>query len=340
MHVTVKLSLKLEKSQKYELLNYEKSMYNEISRIYEVFKKEERVYDYPFREISNVISWHSKGLILHQAKKLFYNAKNKKKISFPFSSIWSEKSYEISNDTIRIELGRNTQSRKMYLLFYVHAQQQYRLAQGEHKELTIIRNKEHWYAYILVEINKIERLYSDKKMGIDVGVKNPAVVYTQDGKVKFFGNGRERAYVQRRYRKHIQKMQEYKQIEQLKDFEHKLHRKLTFYDHQTSKEIIKFAIENEIGIIVMERLTNISKSFHIEITKDIYLWSYRRIQNYIAYKAALAGIKVEYVNPCNTSKRCPICGLLNKPKDRLYMCSCGFHSHRDIVGARNIMLAL
>ncbi|WP_407645011.1 zinc ribbon domain-containing protein [Clostridium polyendosporum] len=27
------------------------------------------------------------------------------------------------------------------------------------------------------------------------------------------------------------------------------------------------------------------------------------------YKALLEGIKVEYINPCNTSKQCPIYGI-------------------------------
>lgn len=37
-----------------------------------------------------------------------------------------------------------------------------------------------------------------------------------------------------------------------------------------------------------------------------------------------------------TSQRCPICGENHKAKDRKYVCECGFHAHKDVVGAINI----
>lgn len=67
--------------------------------------------------------------------------------------------------------------------------------------------------------------------------------------------------------------------------------------------------------------------------KPACIWN---IARYIEYKAALAGIRVEYVNPAYTSQICPVCGKHNHAKDRKYQCSCGFHGHRDIVGAVNI----
>ena len=54
----------------------------------------------------------------------------------------------------------------------------------------------------------------------------------------------------------------------------------------------------------------------------------------------MEGIKVEYINPQYTSQRCPCCGKLNKVRDRKYVCkACGFNTHRDRLGAINIMLA-
>ena len=64
------------------------------------------------------------------------------------------------------------------------------------------------------------------------------------------------------------------------------------------------------------------------------------IYGLITYKAQLAGIEVRYVNPYNTSKKCPKCGRINKPKDRTYQCKCGYHGHRDVVAAINILHAL
>ena len=56
----------------------------------------------------------------------------------------------------------------------------------------------------------------------------------------------------------------------------------------------------------------------------------------IEYKARLEGIKVEYVNPAYTSQTCPVCGHVHHANDRNYICKCGFHIHRDLLGAMNI----
>lgn len=71
--------------------------------------------------------------------------------------------------------------------------------------------------------------------------------------------------------------------------------------------------------------------------KKEYIWSYYQIQQYLEHKALSKGIKVAYVDPYNTSKRCPLCDRLNKPNGRLYSCVCGYKAHRDLVGAFNIM---
>ena len=60
------------------------------------------------------------------------------------------------------------------------------------------------------------------------------------------------------------------------------------------------------------------------------------IQGVIGYKAKLAGISVEYVNPAYTSQTCPICGSVRHANDRNYACECGFRIHRDLLGAMNI----
>nr|WP_245830617.1 transposase [Trichococcus pasteurii] len=42
------------------------------------------------------------------------------------------------------------------------------------------------------------------------------------------------------------------------------------------------------------------------------------------------------MKPEYTSQSCPSCGERNKVKDRNYQCGCGYHAHRDRVGALNI----
>ncbi len=40
-----------------------------------------------------------------------------------------------------------------------------------------------------------------------------------------------------------------------------------------------------------------------------YLWAFRRLYEYVAYKAREQGVKAVQVDPRNTSKRCSTCGF-------------------------------
>ncbi|MBK5247210.1 MAG: transposase, partial [Peptostreptococcaceae bacterium] len=108
-----------------------------------------------------------------------------------------------------------------------------------------------------------------------------------------------------------------------------------------SRQIVNFAIANNVSSIRLESLSGIRQTARTsrKNEKNLHTWSFYRLAMFIEYKAFLAGIKVEFVNPRNTSKKWPACETLNTAKDRKYTCSCGFKGHRDIVGAQNIISA-
>ena len=58
------------------------------------------------------------------------------------------------------------------------------------------------------------------------------------------------------------------------------------------------------------------------------------------YKAKIAGVWVEIVDPRNTSRTCPSCGHIakaNRPTRDEFLCeSCNFSGHADHVAAMNI----
>ena len=100
----------------------------------------------------------------------------------------------------------------------------------------------------------------------------------------------------------------------------------------------------QAGTIVLGDVKNIAdktKKAHRlnqENRQKIANWPHGQLAQYITYKAAEKGISVEHINEAYTSKTCPQCGHLNKPKGRNYSCSaCGFVGHRDAVGASNIL---
>ena len=91
----------------------------------------------------------------------------------------------------------------------------------------------------------------------------------------------------------------------------------------------------------MEKLAGIRNTARTsrKNAKDLHMWSFGRQLRYIEEKAEEVGIKTEYVDPRNTSRICPQCKKKNVTTSRRYGCKCGFRSHRDLVGAMNIINA-
>lgn len=180
-----------------------------------------------------------------------------------------------------------------------------------------------------------------KILGVDLGLKVPAVAITNDDKVRFFGNGRQNKYMKRKFRSIRKKLGEAKKLNALRQLDDKEQRWMQDQDHKVSREIVDFATNNNISVIRLEQLTNIRQTARTsrKNERNLHTWSFFRLAKFIEYKAKLVGIKTEYVNPSYTSQTCPKCSEKNKAQDRKYKCQCGFEKHRDIVGAMNIRYA-
>ena len=175
-------------------------------------------------------------------------------------------------------------------------------------------------------------------MGVDLGIKCPAVNYCPDGSIKFYGNGRKNKYIRRHYnnlRKRFQKAKKPKVVVKINNKEQRIMKDI---DHKLSREIVNTAKAHDVSVIKLERLQNIRSTTRTSRKNNhsLHTWSFYRLATFIEYKAKLAGIEVEYVDPAYTSQICPICGSVHHANDRNYTCRCGYQTHRDLLGAINI----
>lgn len=193
-------------------------------------------------------------------------------------------------------------------------------------------------AQIVYEAAEPEYTDDGTVMGIDLGIKCPAVSYTSDGSVKFYGNGRKNKYMRRHYKYLRRKLGKAKKPDAIKRINNKEQRIMKDIDHKISHDIVKTAVSHDVRVIKLERLANIRSTTRTSRKNNhsLHTWSFYRLAQFIEYKAKLAGIKVEYVNPAYTSQKCPVCGNVHHANDRNYTCKCGFHIHRDLLGAINI----
>ncbi|MHA1386072.1 MAG: zinc ribbon domain-containing protein [Candidatus Helarchaeota archaeon] len=69
-------------------------------------------------------------------------------------------------------------------------------------------------------------------------------------------------------------------------------------------------------------------------------WFHAKIQELIVEMASREGIRVEIVDPRDTSNRCSRCGELGRMTGKIFICEhCGFDLHADLSVARNIPIA-
>ena len=94
-------------------------------------------------------------------------------------------------------------------------------------------------------------------MGVDLGIKCPAVSYSTDGKIRFFGNGRENRYKRRKFYARRQKLQKAKKLRTIKRISDKEARFMRDRDHQVSRTIVNEAIRQGAKVIALEDLDGI-----------------------------------------------------------------------------------
>jgi len=121
--------------------------------------------------------------------------------------------------------------------------------------------------------------------------------------------------------------------------------------HKLSKYIVDITLSYNAEI-VMEDLKHIKERILSDDNKSslnrrLSLANFRRIQNFVEYKARWHGIRTSYVDPAHTSSVCPFCGSkLSSPDDgenkdlmgrrALYCPKCRKYYHRDFIATLNL----
>ena len=66
-------------------------------------------------------------------------------------------------------------------------------------------------------------------------------------------------------------------------------------------------------------------------------WAYYQLQQFVDYKAQLAGVPVQYIEPAYTSQTCHKCGCIGNRNGKVFKCPhCGYTGHADVNASWNI----
>ena len=250
----------------------------------------------------------------------------------------NNQNFKINGDHIEFPVMVNGKSKRLSVKAKMSDKQRSVFENSKLGTMRIVYKNNKIVAQVVYETVEPTSNTDGNVMGVDLGIKCPAVSYISDGSVKFYGNGRKNKYMRRHYRYIRKKLQKAKHIDAVKRINDKEQRIMKDIDHKLSHDIVETAIAHNARIIKLERLANIRSTISTSRKNNhsLHNWSFYRLAKFIEYKAKLAGITVEHVNPAYTSQRCPVCGNIHHANDRNYTCKCGFRIHRDLLGAMNI----
>ena len=344
--ITVKIKLLPTKEQATILQEMSKEYISTINILVSEMVAEKKSIKKSSKDISASLPSAVKNQAIKDAKSVFKKAKKNKFATIPVLKkpvcIWNNQNYSFDFTHISMPIiidGKATKT-PIRALFVDKDNRNFDLLKHKLGTLRITKKANKWIAQISVTIPTVQGT-GLKVMGVDLGLKVPAVAITDDDKVHFFGNGRQNKYVKRKFRSERKALGKKKKLNAIRNSKDKEQRWMKDQDHKVSRGIINFAKDNKISVIRLEQLANIRQTARTsrKNEKNLHSWSFYRLSQFIEYKANLEGIKVEYVNPAYTSQTCPECSEKNKAQDRKYKCNCGFEKHRDLVGAMNIRYA-
>ncbi|GGL48716.1 RNA-guided endonuclease InsQ/TnpB family protein [Halocalculus aciditolerans] len=113
------------------------------------------------------------------------------------------------------------------------------------------------------------------------------------------------------------------------------------YIHTVANELVSEAVKHDCDVIVFEDLTDIRE--RLSHAKWHHIWAFRRLFEYVSYKAPERGVSIEQVEPNHTSQRCSRidCGFThedNRHGEHFKCQRCGYEVNADYNGAKNIGL--
>ena len=169
-------------------------------------------------------------------------------------------------------------------------------------------------------------------LGVDLGIENVAVTSTGT-----FWNGSELNHWHREFEKRRGSLQQRGTRAAHETIQSVGRTETGRYDHflhTVSKELVAEAVEYGCDVIAFENLTGIRE--RMPRAKKFHEWAFRRLFEYIEYKAEIVGISVEEVNPAYTSQRYSKCGfthennrLTSDGQDVFECLKCGYSPHAD-----------
>lgn len=206
-------------------------------------------------------------------------------------------------------------------------------------ETDLVYRQGGWYLFATCEVPAAAPIAATGTLGVDLGVANIAT--DSDGTIHSGKALTAIRYRHRHLRTKLQKKGTLGSRRRLRKLSGQERRFATYTNHVIAKRLVS-AAERTRRQIALEDLKHIQTRVRARKSQRPILkgWAFAQLQAFIVYKAVLAGVPVCFVDPRNTSRRCPACGHIDKANRKTqahFLCtSCGYTGHADVIAAINI----
>lgn len=250
----------------------------------------------------------------------------------PTSVNFDKRTYSIKGDTLSLF----TLSGRARVPFTCGKHQRNLLVRGTAKEAKLIVRKGIWYFNLVLDLPDTPPVFGGGVCGVDVGENNLAASST--GKVWGGGKLRHKRDIHLAHRRRLQSNGSRAAKRKLRAISGREQRHVKHVNHETSKAIVAEALRSCASEIRMEDLTHIRANIKAgkRVRTRLHRWAFKQLQEFVAYKAAAAGLRVVYINPAYTSQTCSVCGAIGKRERHSFSCECGTRLHSDVNASKNI----
>lgn len=198
----------------------------------------------------------------------------------------------------------------------------------------LFEKKGKWYFTFTISFGIKEKEKNERAIGVDRGLRLIAVAGDAETGNYLTFDGRHIGHIRRKLSRLRRKLMKAKNMKALKRLEDKEQRIIRYWNHAIAKRIVGFAIQCGASIIKIEDLSQIRsmKKYWKRADRNINSWAFYDLELKLTYKARLAELRVEKVNPYKTSQECSKCSQIKKSNRRkhAYTCSCGYHENADV----------
>lgn len=174
-------------------------------------------------------------------------------------AIWNNQNYKVNPDSVEFPVWIDGRSQRIKVKAIIPDDMYGTLVNSKLGTLRITMKRGRYMAQVAYEQNP-EVKSGSAIMGVDLGIKCPAVAVMSDETVRFYGNGRQNKYVRRRLAKRRKKLGKAKKLHAIKKSKNKEQRWMKDQDHKISRAIVNDAIAHGVGIIKLESLSGIRAS--------------------------------------------------------------------------------